>query len=126
LPFSFIAVTQNLYNSLDDLGTNLLYIIDDTKKILKNDVSNFLTNSHNLIHNLFNNLTELSDALSSDKSKIVEIASFYLNDTDTSYYEILKKINNILDNYYKDEKNLIEPLVNNLINKFYENAIKNL
>ena len=126
MPFSFIAVTQNLYNSLDDLGTNLLYIIDDTKKILKNDVSNFLTNSHNLIHNLFNNLTELSDALSSDKSKIVEIASFYLNDTDTSYYEILKKINNILDNYYKDEKNLIEPLVNNLINKFYENAIKNL
>jgi len=126
LPFSFIAVTQNLYNSLDDLGTNLLYIIDDTKKILKNDVINFLTNSHNLIHNLFNNLTELSDALSSDKSKIVEIASFYLNDTDTSYYEILKKINNILDNYYKDEKNLIEPLVNNLINKFYENAIKNL
>ena len=126
MPFSFIAVTQNLYNSLDDLGTNLLYIIDDTKKILKNDVINFLTNSHNLIHNLFNNLTELSDALSSDKSKIVEIASFYLNDTDTSYYEILKKINNILDNYYKDEKNLIEPLVNNLINKFYENAIKNL
>jgi len=126
LPFSFIAATQNLYNSLDDLGTNLLYIIDDEKKILKNDVSNFLTNSHNLIHNLFNNLTELSDALSSDKSKIVEIASFYLNDTDTSYYEILKKVKNILDNYYKDEKNLVEPLVNDLINKFYENAIKTL
>lgn len=126
LPFSFIAATQNLYNALDNLGTNLLYIIDDEKKILTNDVSNFLTNSHNLIHKLFNNLTELSDALSSDKSKIVEIASFYLNDTDTSYYEILKKVKIILDNYYKDEKNLIEPLVNNLINKFYENAIKNL
>ena len=126
LPFSFIAATQNLYNSFEELETNLLYIIDDAKKKLKNDVSSFLTKSHNLIFQIFSNLTELSEAFSSDKSKIVEIASFYLNDTDTSYYDILKNVKNILDNYYKDEKNLILPLVNNIINKFYENAINYL
>ena len=126
LPFTFIAATDDLYNSMDDLATNILYIIDNSKKKLQNDVSTFLADSHNLIFKLFNNLTELADALSSEKSKIVEIASFYLNDTDTSYYDILSQVKNILDNYYINEKNLILPLVNNMLEKFYDNTISDL
>ena len=126
LPFSFIAATENLYNSFNDLEINILYTIDSAKKKLKDDVTNFLSDSHNLIFKLFNNLTEIADALSSDKNKIVEIASYYLNDTDTSYYEILNQAKYILDNYYKNEKNLILPLVNNIIEKFSKNSINSI
>ena len=75
---------------------------------------------------LVNNLTELTNALSSDKSKFVEIASFYLNNTDTSYYDIIQNVKNILDNYYKNEKNLILPLINNLLGIYYNNTINSL
>ena len=46
---------------------------------------------------VINNLTELSNVLSSDKSRIVEISTYYLNGTDTSYYEIIQNVKNILD-----------------------------
>ena len=123
LPFSFVSATDNLSDTINELYKNILYTIDNERQKLKDDVNTFLENSHNLIFKLFNNLTELADILSSDKSKIVEIASFYLNDTDTSYYEILSKVKDILDNYYKEEKNLILPLINYITEKFYNNTI---
>ena len=39
---------------------------------------------------------------------------------------IYKKIKDILDNYYKKEKNLIEPSVKDLLDKFYTNTMSNL
>jgi len=90
---------------------------------LKNDVSTFLANSHNLMFKLFDNLSELSEALSTNENKIVGISSYYLNNTDTSYYEIIQEAKNILDNYYKNEKNLIYPLVNDMLENFEKNTI---
>jgi hypothetical protein len=83
-----------------------------------------LQQSHNLIFDLFNKLTEVTNALSGDKSKIAEIASYYLNYTDTSYYKLIKNATNILENYYKNEKQFIYPLVSEIFSKFYNNSIK--
>ena len=93
---------------------------------MKNDVSTFLKDSHNLLFKLFNNLEELTELLSSNSNKLVEIQSYYLNNTDTSYYEHIQKAKDILDNYYKKEKNLIEPSVKDLLDKFYTNTMSNL
>ena len=93
---------------------------------MKSDISTFITDSHNLIFKLFNNLDELTELFSSTSNKIVEIQSYYLNDTDTSYYEFIQIAKDILDNYYKKEKNLIEPLVKEMLDKFYKNTIDKL
>jgi len=119
LTYDFVPATENLYNSMKDLEDNLIYNIDKTKNKFKDDISSFLTESHNLIYKLFNNLAEVSDALSSDKSKIVSISSYYLNNTDIPYYKLIQNATDILDNYYENEKNLILTKVNPLINNFY-------
>ena len=93
---------------------------------MKNNVSTFLKDSHNLLFKIFNNLEELTELLSSNSNKLVEIQSYYLNNTDTSYYEYIQKAKDILDNYYKKEKNLIEPSVKDLLDKFYTNTMSNL
>ena len=122
LPFDFVSATENLYSGMNNLADNILYIIDDTKKKLKENISSFLTNSHNLMFKLFEQLTDLSNALSTDKSKIVGISTYYLNNTDSSYNDIIQKAKNILDNYYKKEKDLIYPMVDTNLKRFYKNT----
>ena len=90
LPFDFVTATNNLFVTIKDLQDNLLYTINDERKKLEENVSKFLTDSHNLLFKIFNNLTELSEALSTDNSKIVGIAAYYLNNTEVSYYEIIQ------------------------------------
>ena len=93
---------------------------------MKSDISTFLKDSHNLLFKLYNNLDELTQLFSSTSNKIVKIESYYLNNTDTSYYEFIQQAKNILDNYYINEKNLIEPLVNEMLDKFYKNTTNKL
>ena len=122
LPYDFISATENLYNGMNNFANNILYIIDDAKKKLKENISSFLTNSHNLMFKLFEQLTDLSNALSTDKSKIVGISTYYLNNTDSSYNDIIQKAKYILDNYYQKEKDLIYPMVDTNLKKFYKNT----
>ena len=122
LSYEFVTATQNLYNSFSQLKDNLLYEIDSAKKTLKNDVTKFLQDSHNLMFELFNKLTDLTNTLSGDKSRIAEISSYYLNYTVDSFYNITKNASDILDNYYKNEKELIYRLVSDMIANFTENS----
>ena len=118
----FISIKR--FNSMNELSTNLLYTINTAKEILKKDVSDFLTESHNLMYKLFNKLTEASNVLSSDKSKMAEISSYYLNNTDESYYEFIQNASNILSNYYINEAELITQKVNPMLENFYSNVAK--
>jgi hypothetical protein len=90
---------------------------------LKKGISLFLSDSHKLLFNIFSNLTEAKNLLSSPKSKIAEISCYYLNHTDTSYSDIIEKSKEILENYYIKEINLIMPLVNKLLIKFYNESV---
>ena len=130
LPFKFIAAAENLFKGLETLNNDAPYIIDEMRKKLKEDISKFLLDSHELLYNIFKNLTELTNSLSSEKNKIAEISSYYLNNTDTSYVNIIKQAKEIMDNYYKNEKNLIQPLVETMLNEFPEktliDALKNV
>ena len=123
LPFNFVDATEKLYSDIKYLEDKLLYEIYNPRKKLEDSVSSFLSTSHNLMFKIFNNLTELSDALSTENSKIVGISSYYLNNTDDSYYEIIKNATKILDNYYINEKNNFSKLFDPIIQRFYENTI---
>ena len=120
LQYSFVTAAENLYKELTDLNTDVSYVINNMRNKLKSDVSDFLTKSHELLFNIFENLTEATNSLSSKKSRIAEISSYYLNDTDTSYVEVIKQAKEIMDTYYIKEKEHIEPLVDEMLNSFPE------
>ena len=123
LPTKFITAAENLYNGLNNLYNDFPYIIENMRQKLKKDVSSFLIKSHELLYNIFKNLTETTNSLSSEKSRIAEISSYYLNDTDTSYVDIIKQAKEIMDNYYINEKELIEHLVDDMLNEFPERTL---
>ena len=120
LPYTFVAAANNLYQDLNDLNINLPYEIDSIRTELKSDVSDFLKESHKLLINIFDSLDQATNSLSSTKSKIAEISSYYLNDTDTSYVEVIKQAKEIMDSYYIKEIELIKPLVDDMLNSFPE------
>ena len=126
LPFKFVAASENLYSYLNELNNDVLYKINDIRNILKNEIQNFLTNSHNLLFQIFDNLEEASNALSSTKNKIAEISSYYLNHTDTSYIDLIQEAKDILDNYYINEINKIVPLFNDILIESNQNSIQSV
>ena len=126
LPYKFVPACQNLYDKLTKINDDIAYTTHDIKNELKDYISSFLDDSHNHLNNLFNKLKEVTNSLSSTKSRIAEISSYYLNNTDTSYYDIIKKAVEILDNYYIKEKNLIEPIINNILNEFSEDSLESI
>ena len=119
LPYEIIPTIKNLSDTMDELRNNIYTIINSTMIKLHHNIYDFLDDSHNLIFQIFNNLTTLTDALYSNKSKIVEMSSYYLNNKNTSYYESVEILKELLDNYYKKEAEAIKPLVNNVFIKFY-------
>jgi hypothetical protein len=90
-PYTIVSASKNLFSNIKNLNDDLLYSINEYKIKLKEDISTFLSNGHNLIYKLFNNLKELNTLLSSKKSKIASISAFYgLNKTNSSYIKAIE------------------------------------
>jgi len=123
-PYTIVSAAKNLFSNIKILNDDLLYSVNDYKTKLKNDISTFLSKEHNLIFKLFNNLKELNSLLSSQKSKIASIASFYgLNNTNSSFVKTIERADEILNNYYIDEKNKIGGLLDKLFGKFLNDSL---
>ena len=123
LPITIFEETSNLKNKISQL-LNEIKNGDKKMNILNNNIYDYNRNSHNLIYELFGNLNNLSESLNSDKSKLTEISIYYLNHTFNSYIKIIKESENILNNYYKKEYNLIKPQVDLLVKNFETNLIE--
>ena len=121
LPYKFIVASENLYNKINELNKNMPNSLEKIIIELSNDISSFIESSHYLISSIFKNLTITTNSLSSINSKIAEISSYYLNNTDTSYVGIIQMTKEIFNNYYINEKNLIEPMVDDMLNRYNEN-----
>ena len=126
LEFNIIEESNDLVNKFDKL---LNEIENDSLKnntnILNSNIYDYLNNSHHLIDKIINDLKEFGEALSSPKSKLTEIAIYYLNNTPSSYIELINEVKNIIDYFYKNETDLIVTEVDSLITNF-ENNITNL
>ena len=123
-PYTIVSAAKNLFSNIKILNDDLLYSVNEYKTKLKDDISTFLSKEHNLIFKLFNNLKELNSLLSSQKSKIASIASFYgLNNTNSSFVKTIERADEILNNYYIDEKNKIGGLLDKLFGKFLNDSL---
>ena len=103
--------------------------LEELKKninVLNKDIYDYTTKSHDIIIELFDNLKKLSESLNSNKSKLAEISTYYLNNTPNLFIGTIQESENILNNYYKLEYNLIKSQIDSLIKKFEDNLVENL
>ena len=123
LPFAIIQESSNLKTKLEQLLNSIENgAIKKNLKILNTNIYQYTEESHQIINELFENLSELSKALNSGKSKLTEISTYYLNNTNSSYLSNIEIAERILMNYYKDEYNLINPEVEKVL-KVFEDSI---
>ena len=123
-PDAIVSIANDLFINIKTLRDNLSNPINEYKIKLKDDISSFLSNEHDLMSKLFNNLKDLN-TLMSKKNRIANIASFYeANDTNTFFMNIIKSANDILNNYYIYEKDKIDPILNKFFGEFLNKSLQ--
>ena len=121
IPYSVISASQKLFFNIFQINNSLEESIRNITYKLNSSIQSFIINSHELLDNLVNNVTELSDTLYSNEGKITEILKYYLKYEDSSYHDVFLKAKLLMENYYINETNLIEPLLKKLLNEFSSN-----
>ena len=123
LPYDFILTVDNLLLSMNELDNNIPKILNSTLINLENSISNFLNGSHNYISDLLSQIINITNYLNSKENKIYEISLYYLNYKKAYYSNFISGYKNILINYYKKEKDIILPFINDILDNFYENSM---
>lgn len=119
---NIVTESDNLINSLKNFHNNLeIGNLKDLASEINFFIHNFIIQSHSDLRNIFDNLKELGNILGSNNNKITEITTYYLNHTSSSYVDIIQNAQNILENYYINEKNLILSNIDELLNSFEQN-----
>ena len=118
----FLNESNNVKNDLSDY---LNKIGEDMKSFIEEinaNISIYAEESHKLIKKVSEKMKHLKNVLNSSENIYSKIAIYYLNDTPTSYNDIIEKAINIFSNYYKNENESINKEIELLTNKF-ENGL---
>ena len=126
-PVSLVEESTNLKTKLQGIY-NVINTGGFKSKLasINEAITPFISKSHKLLDDIFQNVRALSKALKSTKSKLTEISTYYLNNTPNSFHGIIEESQNLLANYYLDEEELIFSNVDSLINNFTENLTKSI
>ena len=125
LPYNFIFIIDDIIKLMDDLNNNIPILLNNTIITLNKNIKEFLLESHKYLDKILNYIIDISKKLNSYQSKIYYTSSYYLNEKRDYYYNIIKSYNNILHDYYIKEKEIIFPLIDTVLNNFYENTNEN-
>ena len=119
LPFEIVNESNILYEKINSLFKELnTQKSKDKFHTLNKDIKEFNKECHKLLFELSNNLNELGNSMNSEGSKLTEIYTYYLKKNSSQYSSTVEKAQNILENYYKNEANLILSNINEMINNF--------
>ena len=122
LPFNIIEEFELLENELNKISNKLedVYFIKKIEVINEN-IYDYIKNSHIIVNNIYINLINLTNLLMSSKNEVSSNTDYYLNNTSYSVINIIKDCQNILLNYYKNEKYLIMQKIELLLEEFEVN-----
>ena len=129
LPSDIVRLSNELVNKLSNIFNNIRTgEIKQNTEILTNDVYSFISNLHQLIRITLDNLDKLSDTLLTKNNTFTIITNHYFNNTSSSYVNIIQKIKDILETYFINEFEKINPKIETLLKYLEKNsdyALKN-
>ena len=110
LPSDILQYSNELANKLRNILNNIK--TGDIKKnaeILETNIYSYIDQIHEIIRNMLNNLATLSNILLTKNNTFTVITNYYLNNTSSSYVNIIQKMKDILDTYFIYEYNIVNP-----------------
>ena len=126
-PYEIIEESNNLVNKLEQIYNGIKNGSLKKNLVFLNEyIYSFISQSHKLIDNIYNNLDDLSYLINSPKETISIISTYYLNHTSFSYISTIEKARQILLNYYENEVELIVPKVEKQIELFENTTIESI
>ena len=130
-PETFISQIDSTKSKLDSILEEISEDINPYTERVNTNITKHTQESLELINKISENIKELKNLLSSQENIFTKIAIYYLNDTSTSYVDIIEKAENIFRNYYKYDKESINSQIETMLNKFennieIENRIKDI
>ena len=127
LPISILEESNSLVNKLKKIYDGIKSgTMKNKVDNLSNNIYNYIKNLHILIKSLFDNLKELGTKLNSNNNKITEITTYYLNHTSSSYVKTIEEAENILENYYINEYDVIYPKIEAMLKEFEDTTIEDM
>ena len=94
--------------------------------VLNNYIYQYIKQSHILVDKISSNLRELGKLIKSPKQTISDISYYYMNHTSSSYINTITQARDILMNYYQNEKDLIVPKVDKILEQFENVTVESL
>ena len=129
LPIDIVEESNILF---DKLNQTLNHLEENNSQFknnslaLENNINNYLEKSYDLMNNIFIELDNLTNLLNSPKNKFTEIATIYLNNTPTSYINIIQEINNTYKDYSEDKLNYINRTLELSLKNFDDNYLDSI
>ena len=111
-----VEISNQLLNSLDTVYYNIKSgNIKKHADILSDDIYSYINELHELIIIMLNNLQTLSNTLITKNNTFTEITNYYLNNTSSSYVNIIQTIKIIIDTYFINEYEKVNPKIQSLM-----------
>ena len=111
ISFKLVTELGRIFNNIRSETGNIKYNAD----ILSNNIYDYIDELHDIIRKMLNNLGTLSNVLLTKNNTFTQITNYYLNNTSSSYVNIIEKMKNILDTYYKKEYEKVFPKMKEIL-----------
>ena len=122
LPLNIIEESNNLVTILDITFNEIQDgNINNYLDGLNNNINDYYSQCFNSMNKTLHSLSKLGVLLNSPKNKFSEISNIYLDNTPTSYVNIIQKVNNIYLNIGHNENNITEYKIDELLINFDNN-----
>ena len=116
LPYEMVEVSNQLINSLSGIYYNIKSgNIKSYVDILSNNIYIYNNELHELVVNMLNNLRNLSNTLLTKNNIFTEISNYYLNNTSSSYVNLIQNIKIILGSYFINEYEKVNTTIQEII-----------
>ena len=122
LPSDIVRISKELEQSLSNIISNIRTgDIKYNAEILENDIYSYTKRIQELIRSMLNNLATLSNILVTKNNTFTVITNYYLNNTSSSYFNIIQKMKMILETYFIHEYNTIYPKMEEIMEELEQN-----
>ena len=106
-----VSELSGIFNNIRSESGNIKYNAD----ILSDNIYDYIDELHDIIRKMLNNLRTLSNVLLTKNNTFTQITNYYLNNTSSSYVNIIEKMKNILDTYYIKEYEKVFPKMKEIL-----------